>query len=102
MDAVKDCAPTVAPRVALALACPVEFVVAEAVMVDPAPLPPPTAKVTVIPETGFPFTSFTFTTSGLERAVLLIAPWLLPLAIEITLVAGLLVAVMIPVMACAD
>jgi hypothetical protein len=61
--------------VAAILARPLASVVALAAgNVAPAPLPG-AVKVTVTPGTGLLLVSFTIATSGLAKAVLIVAPW---------------------------
>jgi hypothetical protein len=76
------------------VACPLALVIAVAVApfggkTAPAPLAGP-VNVTVTPDTGFPFASFTTTTSGLVKFGLIAVVW--PSPLMAATVAGVLFA----------
>jgi hypothetical protein len=74
--AVKVFVPAAVPSFPVALASPLELVVAEVGEIEPPPLA--TAKVTLVPETAFPYESLTLTTNGELSAVPTVPVWLFP------------------------
>jgi hypothetical protein len=72
--AVAPCAPAVVPRTRVAVAIPVAAVTDDGV-IEP---PPVTAHATVIPETGLPPASVTFTLYGIARVAPMVSVWASP------------------------